>query len=164
MAVLELRRKQRLRRREVERYSEGMKERLGAAPFSPDENVDMAEAKDIHVLLVNNVILAIEVGGNAFPSVRGLLNSKPGKMHVTVDMGAVPFVCKGADVMNPGIVDADRDIEQGDLVWVRDEKHGQPLAVGEAMISGEEMVKAESGKGVRNIHFVGDEIWRYGED
>jgi PUA domain protein len=66
--------------------------------------------------------------------------------------------------MAPGVVDADRTMKAGDLVWVRDEKNRQPLAVGEALISGEEMIAAESGKAVKSIHHVGDNLWKIDEE
>jgi len=78
-------------------------------------------------------------------------------------MGAVPHVYNGADVMAPGIVDADPDIRPGDLVWVRDERNGRPLAVGRAILDGSTMVREERGKAVEMIHHVGDDLWRIDE-
>ena len=42
-------------------------------------------------------------------------------------MGAVGFITKGADVMAPGITDADPMIQKDDLVWICDEKHRKPI-------------------------------------
>jgi PUA domain protein len=78
--------------------------------------------------------------------------------RVVVDMGAVPHVTRGADVMAPGVVSADDDIEPGVSVVIVDERHGKPLAVGQAVVHGREM-KGPSGKVVKNLHHVGDEIW-----
>jgi PUA domain protein len=79
--------------------------------------------------------------------------------RVAVDMGAVPHVVNGADVMSPGIVSADPEIKAGDVVVVVDERHGKPLAIGLALLDGSAM-RAPKGKAVKNIHHVGDEIWR----
>jgi PUA domain protein len=76
-------------------------------------------------------------------------------------MGAVKFVYNGADIMAPGIVEADSGIKVGDLVWIRDQKNLQPLAVGEAIVSGIEMVQSDKGKAVISIHHVGDDIWNF---
>ena len=49
-------------------------------------------------------------------------------------MGAVPFVCKGANVMAPGIRKVEGEFAKGDLVIIVDEKHGKALALGESML------------------------------
>ncbi|MFH1821060.1 MAG: PUA domain-containing protein [Methanobacteriota archaeon] len=78
---------------------------------------------------------------------------------VVVDMGAVPYVVNGADVMGPGVVSADSEINVGDVVTVVDERHGKSLAIGTALLSGKEM-KTPKGKAVKNMHHVGDKIWQ----
>ncbi|HUL62540.1 MAG TPA: RNA-binding protein [Methanocella sp.] len=93
-----------------------------------------------------------------FPTVRGAMAIMPKRKRVTVDMGAVKFVAKGADVMSPGIVDADADIRKGDLVIVCDEVHGKPLAVGRALVNADAMM-GNRGKAVKSLHYVGDRIW-----
>lgn len=84
--------------------------------------------------------------------------------RVIVDMGAVKFVTNGADVMAPGIVDADEKILKGEIVWVCDVNNKKPLAVGEALVSSEEMKKSQKGKAIRTIHWVGDELWEIAKD
>ena len=74
-------------------------------------------------------------------------------------MGAVGFVTNGADVMSPGIVDADPQIQPGDLIWIADETHNKPLGVGEALLTGEEMIANTKGKAIKNIHYIGDALW-----
>ena len=70
---------------------------------------------------------------------------------------------KGADIMGPGIVDADKEINPGDFVWVRDVKNLRALAIGEALISGMEMLQKKPGKAIKSIHYVGDKLWKYDE-
>jgi len=62
-------------------------------------------------------------------------------------------------VMAPGVVDADPQVNTGDVVWVREEKHKRPIAVGLALVSGPEMVAAEKGKAVRTLHHLRDKLW-----
>jgi predicted RNA-binding protein (TIGR00451 family) len=38
------------------------------------------------------------------------------------------------------------------------------LAIGEALVTGEEMKAKKPGKAVKSIAFVGDKLWKYGED
>ena len=45
------------------------------------------------------------------------------------------------------------------MVWVRDQEHGKPLAVGQALVSGDEMVSMTKGKAIKTLHWVGDELW-----
>jgi len=79
---------------------------------------------------------------------------------VTVDAGAISFVSDGADVMRPGIVEADTGITEDDLVVVAEETHGKALAIGRALTDGDAMV-GDSGKVVSSIHHVGDELYQF---
>ncbi len=65
------------------------------------------------MLFVGNSAEGIVFDGKPFLTVRGLLKHQASKSFVIVDMGAVPFVTKGADVMAPGIVDVDCNIKIG---------------------------------------------------
>lgn len=111
------------------------------------------------VILVNNEPLLMYVDDAPFLTLKGALKIDIKSKYVVVDMGAVKFMTKGADVMSPGITDADPKIQEGDLVIVVDENHRKPLAVGRSLISGEEMVKNTEGKAVKTLHFIGDTIW-----
>lgn len=141
--------------------SEGLLEIFGKPYISQDETVDRANIGKFDVILVNGGILAMVVKDKPFLTVKGLLKYRPETRFVTVDMGAVKFVYNGADIMAPGIVEADSGITEGDLVWIRDQKNLQPLAVGEAVISGKDMVLSNKGKAVISIHHVGDDIWNF---
>lgn len=81
--------------------------------------------------------------------------------RVVVDMGAVPFVASGADIMRPGIVDLDQNLGRGDVVVVVDEKHGKPLAVGTMLLPAGEALQAKRGKIIQNLHHIGDKLWRF---
>jgi PUA domain protein len=61
--------------------------------------------------------------------------------------------------MVAGIHSADEDIAEGDLVWVRDQTHKRPLAIGWATKDGASLITQLKGKGLKNIHWVGDELW-----
>lgn len=161
--MVRLRNRQRLRRKDVSDIAASLRERFGTKAFSADEPVDAAEAEGYRILFVGSQAVALLIGERPVPTVRGLLLYGAAKRYVTVDMGAVKFVYNGADVMAPGVVDADPAIAPGDLVWVRDERNGQPLAIGEALTSGEEMAAARQGKSVRSIHHVGDDLWKLDE-
>lgn len=163
MAEMRVRKRRRIRSKDVKTYAAELEAALGVETFTPEDAIDIADSIDLQLIFVNGSILVMIHEGKTFLTVRGLLRYRPEKKAVTVDMGAVPFVSKGADIMSPGIVEADEGIEQGDLVWIRDIKHRVPLAVGQALISGQEMVSGTSGKAIRNLHFVGDKLWKFEE-
>ena len=162
--VLKARHRTRLRRKEVEAHFRRLTELFGMDMPSDETPIDQAEAGDLRVLLRGEDAIALLVGDAIGPTVRGLLAWPAAKRYVTVDMGAVPFVYNGADVMAPGIVDADPGIQSGDLVWVRDEKNRRPLAVGRALMDGPTMAREERGKAIATLHHVGDDLWRLGEE
>jgi len=80
---------------------------------------------------------------------------------VIVDQGAIPYICRGADVMRPGIVRIDGDFQPSSLVVVVDEKHLKPIAVGLSKYSSMEINILRSGKVVENVHYVGDKLWKF---
>lgn len=139
---------------------------VGIRPLPEDELVEHANAGPYTLLLHEGQALVVLEGpetDEATPTLRALLQHRPGMHEVTVDMGAVPHLRNGADVMSPGITDADAAIAEGDLVWVTDVEHGQPLGIGHALVTGETMVQSESGKAVAIWHHVGDDLWELGE-
>jgi PUA domain protein len=82
-----------------------------------------------------------------------------GAPKIVVDMGAVPYVCKGATVMAPGIVRIEGEFGKGDLVVVVDVKHGKALGLGEALMDAETARQTKKGPIVKTLHFVSDKIW-----
>ncbi len=115
---------------------------------------------DRRVVLVDGEPLVAYFDEEPFLTVQGANALSPERGVVTVDAGAVEFVSDGADVMRPGIVDADPDVAAGDLVVVAEETHGKALAVGRALVPGAEMT-GDSGKVVESLHHVGDELFRW---
>jgi len=164
VAELRFRKRHRLRQKEVAAFAAQLDATLGTKTFSEGDVVDMAEGSGYDAVFAEGKVLAFVVGGKPFLTVRGLLRFGAQKRHVTVDMGAVKFVYNGADVMGPGIVDADPDIVPGDLVWIRDVKNKQPLAVGRAIVDSKAMAKKDKGKAVEAIHHVGDKLWLVDEE
>ena len=158
------RKRHRIRQKEARRIAEEIERVLECKAFSDADSIDLASLKTMDIVYVNGRILAVIVDGSPFLSIRGLLEYGPCSRFVTVDMGAVKFVYNGADVMALGVVDADLSITEGDLAWVRDEKNLQPLAIGIALMSGEEMLSENVGKAMESLHYVGDSIWRLDED
>ena len=118
------------------------------------------EDSDWNVVLVDGAPLVLYVDEEPFLTVQGANAHPPEKHVVTVDTGAISFVSDGADIMRPGITEADDDISEGDLVAINEETHGKFLAIGRAMADGDDMV-GESGKVVKSIHHVGDDLFEF---
>ncbi|PSQ42634.1 RNA-binding protein [Halobacteriales archaeon SW_7_68_16] len=118
------------------------------------------EGDPIDVVLVDGEPAVMLTEDGPFPTVRGANAYPPERRVVTVDAGAISFVSDGADVMRPGIVEADSEIETGDLVVVAEETHGKVLAVGRALTDGGDMV-GDAGKVVESIHHVGDDRYEF---
>ncbi|MFB6113887.1 MAG: RNA-binding protein [Halodesulfurarchaeum sp.] len=116
--------------------------------------------EEFDIVLVDGEPLVWYPEDEPFLTVVGANALDPMKRLVEVDSGAVSFVSDGADVMRPGITDADQTIESGDLVIVVEEAHGKALAIGRAMTDGPDMI-GESGKVVRSLHHVGDDLFSF---
>jgi PUA domain protein len=124
------------------------------------KKLEIAESdEDQDFVLVNGEPLLFAVGDTYFPTIRGALKLHSKKKRVIVDMGAVRFVAKGADIMSPGIVNVDTDIRRDDLVIICDEVHGKALAIGRALVNADAMM-GNRGKAIKSIHYIGDRIWK----
>lgn len=111
------------------------------------------------ILLINNEPLIMQIDNKTIPTLKAVVENEITEKYAKVDMGAINFVIKGADIMSPGIVDADKSIKPGETIIIIEESHNKPLAIGTSLISGEEMIENNKGKAVENLHYVGDEIW-----
>ncbi len=134
-------------------------EAFGDAFAFEDKKLEYVETDKWVLIFVEGEPLLFKIEGKIFPTVKGALKLNPARRKVVVDMGAVKYIINGADVMSPGIVAADPEIREGDLVIVAEEAHGKALAIGRALVPGKDMVGGK-GKAVKSIHYVGDEIWK----
>jgi PUA domain protein len=82
--------------------------------------------------------------------------------NVTVDMGAVKFMCKGANLMRPGIKKF-TEFEKDNLVCIIEESQHKFLAVGKAMVSSSELEDMEKGEVIKNMHYISDKFWETGK-
>jgi PUA-domain protein len=139
--------------------SERLKVNLDAL-FGSKANVEVVEADVGKIYLVNGKPLFFKAGERVLPTLlfQDFALQAP---KIVVDMGAVPYMCNGADVMAPGIVRVEGEFGKGDLVLVVDEKHGKPLALGESLSDSESVRNTKQGAVVKNVHFVSDKIWNF---
>ena len=123
------------------------------------DRIELLEEKH-KIIFINGEAALFYYEGSLLPTLK-LLQKNNALKTVTVDMGAVRFVVNGADIMRPGIRLCEPGIKKDDFVSIVDETHKKPLAIGIAMFSGEEIMAQKGGKAVKNLHWVGDEIWNY---
>lgn len=148
-------------KKEVKYLSSKLEEIFGKQILS-NENVEIAYSEDLAmtVIIIENEILGFYRDNEPFLTIKGILKYAPEKRYVTVDLGAIKAISKGADLMAPGIVELDKEISKNKLVWVRDLVHKKPLAVGIALMSSEEILNLKKGKAIKIIHRVGDRLWQ----
>ena len=158
--MMPIKRRYHLRKALLRQLTRGVVERFGKPVVEllkgPIEVLELEEGRE--VILVAGEALLFRLNDKIFPMLKSL-DQIPLK-RVVVDMGAVPHVVNGADVMAPGVVSADGEVTPGEGVAIVDERHGKPIAVGQALVPGAEM-RGTRGKVIKNLHHVGDEMWRF---
>ncbi len=124
----------------------------------PLEVVELNSGERVYLQEKKPVLIELE--GKLMPALTATEEVLSGIPRIVVDMGAVPHICNGADVMAPGIRSVPEGVKPGDIVAVSDERHNKILAVGVLAMEREKILNRERGKAVRNVHHVGDEIWK----
>ncbi|MEC8875041.1 MAG: PUA domain-containing protein [Candidatus Thermoplasmatota archaeon] len=126
-------------------------------------NYELASSENFDVVIQYGHIIALILDDTVLHlSVRGLLSHTPQTGWIQVDMGAVPFLCNGANAMSAGINDVSPEVVEGQYVWIREENHHKPLAIGKAILSSADMLSSDRGKAVQALHYIGDKVWEYG--
>jgi malignant T-cell-amplified sequence len=127
------------------------------ALFGNKAHVEVVESEAGHIYLIGGKPLMFKTD-TILPllSFTEFVNAAP---KITVDMGAVPFVCKGANVMAPGIRKVEGEFAKGDLVIIVDEKHGKALALGESMLDAATLRETKKGSVIKTLHYVSDKYW-----
>jgi len=128
--------------------------------FKSKVDMELVETDFAEIFLINGRPLLVRINGKSLPTLafNEIFALTP---KVVVDMGAVPHVCNGADVMAPGIVRFEGEFRKDDFVFVVDEKHGKTIAIGEAAYDVDSAKKVAEGVVVKNVHFVGDKLWNF---
>ena len=159
-----IRKRRPVRRKNIAPLLKALESSLGIDLSVDGAFLEMAEYGPWKMVFVDKVAKAIEVKNSdnerfTFLTLRGFLEHNDADKWVEVDHGAIPFLMNGADCMVAGVQAADEDITEGELVWIRDMTHKKPLAIGWSTMEGQEMAAATKGKGIKTLHWVGDELW-----
>jgi len=130
----------------------------GLEQLSRKSRVETEMVKSSEVIFVDGLPVAFKREEQFVPVLTN--NSALEKMpRVTVDMGAVPHVVGGADIMAPGIRKVEGSFHEKGLVVIVDEKHGKFLSVGRSLLTSDALAVTKKGKVIANIHYVGDPVW-----
>jgi PUA domain protein len=137
--------------------SEKLKTDLGLL-FKNKVNVEVFETESAQIFLINAKPVLIKADENVYPTLKfdEYFQTAP---KVVVDMGAVPYVCNGANVMAPGIKRFEGQFAENDIVIVVDEKHRRPIAIGEILYDADRVKNVNQGTVVKNLYHVGDKTW-----
>ena len=121
------------------------------------KNIKTHDVNEKGLIITGNGITAVKIGEVILPFLDDIpiLEKFP---YVTVDMGAVQFVCKGANIMRPGITKFS-DFESGEIVCVVEESQNKFLAVGKAEMSSKELEDTKNGEVIKNMHYISDVFW-----
>jgi len=130
------------------------------ALYGAKANVEVVDSDVGEIYLIEGKPILFKLGDVVLPT---LLFSEfaANAPKIVVDMGAIPYVCKGATVMAPGIVRVEGKFGKGDLVLIVDMKHGKALALGESLLDAETAKQTKKGPVVKTLHYVSDKIWEY---
>jgi len=129
--------------------------------FPKMKNVKVHQILDDAQIITGERIKILKINENYLPflSETEILKKFP---SVEVDMGAVKFMCKGANLMRPGIKKF-TEFEKGKLVCIVEETHHKFLAIGRAMVSSVELESMEKGEIIQNMHYISDRFWETGK-
>lgn len=151
----------RLKTKEIKNLQNELKNTFDTSFFNHESSVEIGDIEDYRLIFVDGEPCFFYYKNSIVLTLHGLGIYKLKNNYVVVDMGAVKFVTNGADVMAPGIIDADINIKPDSQVWICDEVHKKPLAIGIALIDGEQLIKEKKGKAIETIHWVGDRLWNF---
>lgn len=113
------------------------------------------------IIIADKETIGFFYNNNCYPSLKLLLNANTNIPSIYLDLGAIPFITKGADLMKPGVKDLEQ-FEKGHLIIMKDAIHKKALALGLAEFGSEEIKTMDKGKVVKTLHYIGDNIWNYG--
>ncbi|MBW2973481.1 DUF1947 domain-containing protein [Candidatus Woesearchaeota archaeon] len=148
-----------LSKSDIKKINQEIESSYGVADFFDKKaNVELVK-EEFEVVTLDKEPCFFYLDKQIIPTLKLLLKNNFLK-KVTIDMGAVKFIASGADLMRPGITEIEEGIEKDDFISIIDENNKKPIAIGQAMMNSEEMKATESGKVIKNIHYVGDKLWK----
>ncbi len=137
----------------------GLKFPAFAAELHSKQVVEEVDVENGKLYILDNKPFAVSTASGLFPSLMNddVLRRLP---SITVDMGAIPHICNGADIMRPGIKVINGEFGKGTVLLVKDIKFGKSIGICIAEASSGSMQTMGKGKAAQNVHYVGDSFWQ----
>ncbi len=130
----------------------------GLEQVARKSRVETESVRNSEVIIVDGKPLVFKRDGQLFPVLTNTASIEK-LPKIVVDMGAVPHVVGGADIMAPGVRRVEGSFGENQLVVVIDENHGKFLAVGRTLFASDKFSTVKKGKVITSLHYVGDPIW-----
>ena len=126
-----------------------------------NKNLKVHQISNEAQIITGNGIKILKINEDYLPflSETEILKKFP---NVTVDMGAIKFMCKGANVMRPGIKNY-TEFKKDKMVCIVEESQHKFLAVGKALVDSLEMESINKGEIIKNMHYISDKYWEIGK-
>ncbi len=130
-----------------------------AAELHSKQVVEEIDVENGKLYILDNKPFAVSTASGLFPSLMNddVLRTLP---SITVDMGAIPHICNGADIMRPGISVINGEFGKGAVLLVKDIKFSKSIGICIAEVSSGSMQTMGKGKAAKNVHYVGDSFWQ----
>lgn len=148
-----------LSKREKNKLSELIDNKLPLLNIEKIKDIKSVKLNSDISILVSDSFMLINLNDNVFPFLKD--KETLGKLPIiTVDQGAIRFICNGANIMRPGIKDMNNDFQKNAIVVIVEELHNTNIAVGQTLYSKNEILDLKQGPVISNLHFLGDDIWK----
>jgi len=121
------------------------------------KNLKVYEIDDETNLITGKEIKILKIKDEYLPFLSEILTLKKFPF-VQVDMGAVKFMCKGANLMRPGIKKFS-EFSKNDIVCIVEESQNKFLAVGKSEVDSSELETMDKGEVLKNLHYISDKTW-----
>ena len=121
------------------------------------KNIKTHDVNERGVIITGDGMTAVKIGEDILPFLDDttILEKFP---YVQVDMGAVKFMCKGANLMRPGIKKF-TEFSKDDIVCIVEESQNKFLAVGKSIVDSSELDNMDKGEVLKNLHYISDKAW-----
>ncbi|CAD6191199.1 unnamed protein product [Caenorhabditis auriculariae] len=134
------------------------------------ENFKLIKCKDHVELLADHtgVVRFMKTRNTDFVPTLRTLHKYPFLLpHQQVDKGAIKFILNGSAIMCPGLTSPGAKltatVPKDAVVAIMAEGKEHALAIGQMLMSSEEIQSVNKGYGVENIHYLNDGLWHLAE-
>ncbi|MCH8519399.1 MAG: hypothetical protein LAT82_01450 [Nanoarchaeota archaeon] len=134
--------------------------------FNIDKKDEIIEFKDVlfknknPILIKSQAIKNLQDNQSQYHFIPHLKSSQIKEYKtITIDVGAVPFLLKGADMMRPGITNIDNLIKKDDIIIIVDEVKGLRIGIGQSLYDSVQIKEMKSGKIIKTLHYFKDDFY-----